>query len=129
MTVSKPRRIISASAQSCPGRTFWLIQAEPGYRIRFHFDLFRLICSNQYVRVRDGDSLLSELVGEFVGGTMKKTEAILSSNSKLLLEFYSNELSTMMIGESCKGGFLTHAQQFREFETHSLHIILKCIKC
>lgn len=113
LTVSKPRRIISASAQSCPGRTFWLIQSEPGYRIRFHFDFFRLMCSDQYVRVRDGDSLLSELVGEYVGGTSKTNEAILSSNSKLLLEFYSNELST--IGESCKGGFLTHAQQFREY--------------
>lgn len=113
LTVSKPRRIITASAQSCPGRTFWLIQSEPGYRIRFHFDFFRLMCSDQYVRVRDGDSLLSELVGEFVGGTAKTSEAILSSNSKLLLEFYSNELST--IGESCKGGFLTHAQQFREY--------------
>lgn len=71
------------------------------------------MCSDQYVRVRDGDSLLSELVGEYVGGTSKTNEAILSSNSKLLLEFYSNELST--IGESCKGGFLTHAQQFREY--------------
>lgn len=112
LTVSKPRRIISASAESCPGRTFWLIQADPGYRIRFHFDFFRLICADQYIRVRDGDSLLSELVGEYVGGTSKITAAILSSDSKLLLEFYSNELST--IGESCKGGFLTHAQQFRE---------------
>lgn len=113
LTVSKPRRIISASAQSCPGRTFWLIQSEPGYRIRFHFDFFRLMCSDQYVRVRDGDSLLSELVGEYMGGTAKTADSILSSGSKLLLEFYSNELST--IGESCKGGFVTHAQQFREY--------------
>lgn len=89
-----------------------MIQAEPGYRIRFQFDFFRLICADQYVRVRDGDSLLSELVGEYVGGTTKITAPILSSDSKLLLEFYSNELST--IGESCKGGFLTHVQQFRE---------------
>lgn len=71
------------------------------------------MCSDQYVRVRDGDSLLSELVGEYVGGTSKTNEAILSSNSKLLLEFFSNELST--IGDSCKGSFLTHAQQFGEY--------------
>lgn len=123
LTVSKPRRIIAASAQSCPGRTFWLIQADAGYQIRFHFDFFRLICADQYIRVRDGDSLASELVGEFIGGNEKITEAIVSSDSKLLLEFYSNELLT--IGESCKGGFLTHAQQIRKFNM-SLNNIL-CI--
>lgn len=26
LSVSKPRRLIASSAQSCPGRTFWLIQ-------------------------------------------------------------------------------------------------------
>lgn len=113
LTVTKPRRIIAASAQSCPGRTFWLVQADPDYQIRFHFDFFRLICSDQYVRVRDGDSLAAELIGEFVGGQSKSTEPILSSDSRLLLEFYSNELSA--IGESCKGAFLTHAQQIRKY--------------
>lgn len=112
MTVTKPRRIIAASAQSCPGRTFWLIQADSDHRIRFHFDFFRLICSNQYIRVRDGDSLAAELVGEFIGGTAKNSNSIVSGGAKLLLEFYSNELSTM--GESCKGAFLTHAQQIRK---------------
>lgn len=113
LTVSKPRRLIAASAQSCPGRTFWLIQADPGHRIRFNFDFFRLICSTQYIRIRDGDSLAAELVAEYIGGSGKNSESIVSSDSKLLLEFYSNELST--IGESCKGGFLTHAQQIRKY--------------
>lgn len=90
-----------------------MIQADPDHRIRFHFDFFRLICSDQYIRVRDGDSLAAELVGEFVGGSAKSTDAIVSSDSKLLLEFYSNELST--IGQSCKGAFLTHAQQIRKY--------------
>lgn len=113
MNVAKPRRIIAASAQSCPGRTFWLIQADDGFRLRFYFDFFRLICSTQYVRIRDGDSLAAELVAEYVGGVPKPSEPVISTGSKLLLEFYSNELST--VGESCKGGFLTHAQQIRKY--------------
>lgn len=112
LTVSRSRRIIAASAQSCPGRTFWLIQADAGHRVRIHFDFFRLICAEQYIRVRDGDSLASDLIGEFVGGNAKASDAIVSTESKLLLEFYSNELST--VGESCKGGFLTHVQQIRK---------------
>lgn len=123
--MSKSRRIIAASAQSCPGRTFWLIQADSGYQVRFHFDYFRLICADQYIRVRDGDSLGSDLIGEFVGGAVKSSEPIVSSESKLLLEFYSNELST--IGESCKGGFLTHAQQIRELLINNFLFLIKNI--
>lgn len=125
LTMSKSRRIIAASAQSCPGRTFWLIQADSGYQVRFHFDYFRLICADQYIRVRDGDSLGSDLIGEFVGGAVKSSEPIVSSESKLLLEFYSNELST--IGESCKGGFLTHAQQIRELLINNFLFLIKNI--
>lgn len=125
LTLSKSRRIIAASAQSCPGRTFWLIQADSGYQVRFHFDYFRLICADQYIRVRDGDSLGSDLIGEFVGGAVKSSEPIVSSESKLLLEFYSNELST--IGESCKGGFLTHAQQIRELLINNFLFLIKNI--
>lgn len=54
---------------------------------------------------------------------MKSSDAIVSSDSKLLLEFYSNELST--IGQSCKGGFLTHAQQISELlETYFSYLFM-----
>lgn len=113
LTMSKPRRIIAATPESCPGRTFWLLQAEAGHRIRLVFDYFRLICSTQYIRIRDGDSLVAELIAEFSGGSAKNSEPIVSSGTRLLLEFYSNELST--IGQSCKGAFRTHAQQMRKY--------------
>ncbi|KAG4070637.1 hypothetical protein HA402_013557 [Bradysia odoriphaga] len=113
LSFSKPRRLIASSAQSCPGRTFWLIQADDGHRIRFSIDFFRLICPSQYLRIRDGDSLAAELIAEYIGGNDKPTQAVISTESQILLEFYSNELSTL--GESCKGGFLTHAQQIREY--------------
>lgn len=116
LTVAKPRRIVAATAQSCPGRTFWLLQGDADHRIRLVFDFFRLLCSTQYIRIRNGDSLAAELIAEFSGGSAKNSEPITSSGSRLLLEFFSNELST--IGHSCKGGFLTHAQQIRKFFLH-----------
>lgn len=64
------------------------------------------------MRIRDGDSLAADLIAEYIGGTDKVTQSVISSESQILLEFYSNELSTL--GESCKGGFLTHAQQIRK---------------
>lgn len=109
LNMAKPHRIITASAQSCPGRTFWLLQADIEQQIRVNFEFFRLICSTQYVRIRDGDSLSRDLIGEFIGGAVKNIDPIISSGPFLLIEFYSTELST--IGHSCKGGFLLHAQQ------------------
>lgn len=82
-------------------------------------DFFRLICSSQYLRIRDGDSLASELIAEFIGGNNKLIKTIVSSESQILLEFYSNDLSTL--GDSCKGGFLIHAEQIRKYKN------FKCI--
>lgn len=93
-----------------------LPQADDGHRIRFSIDFFRLICPSQYLRIRDGDSLAADLIAEYIGGTDKVTQSVISSESQILLEFYSNELSTL--GESCKGGFLTHAQQIRKCDPH-----------
>lgn len=121
LSVAKPRHLIAAAAQSCPGRTFWLIQADDGHRIRFIFDFFRLICSTQYIRIRDGDSLAAELIAEYIGGYTVQYEAIISTGSKLLLEFYSNELST--VGESCKGGFLAHPQQIRKYNSKICYML------
>lgn len=123
LTVAKSRRLIASSAESCPGRTFWLIQADAGHRIQFSVDFFRLACSTQYVRIRDGDSLASELIAEYVGGSQwnggrseqqpkkqqQQRDAVVASQSQILLEFYTNDLA--VLGDECKGGFLIHAQQ------------------
>lgn len=113
---SKPRRLIASSSKSCPGRTFWLIQAGDGYRIRFKFDFFRLPCTTQWLKVRDGDSLTSELIGNFLGGNLiddTYPKPVVSTNPQILLEFFSDELETT--GQACGGGFLAHAQQIRLF--------------
>lgn len=112
LTAGKPRRLIASSAESCPGRSLWLIQADDGYRIRLHFDFFRLMCPTQYFKIRDGDSLGSELIAENYGGTPMRSDLVVSNDSKMLLEFFSDDFTT--IGESCKGGFLVHTQQVRK---------------
>lgn len=108
--VEKPKRIIASSAQACPGRTFWLIQADDGYTILFKLDFFRLPCSNQYLKIRNGDDLQSDLIGEYIGGMENKLELLESSGSELLIEFKSEGLSHMDHG-LCGGGFLAHATQ------------------
>lgn len=108
--VAKPKRIIASSAQACPGRTFWLIQADDGYTVQFKLDFFRLPCSNQYLKIRNGDDLQSDLIGEYVGGMENKLDLLESTGSELLLEFKSEDLSHMDHG-LCGGGFLAHAYQ------------------
>ena len=108
------RRILAASTQACPGRSFWLIQADPESVVKLHLDQTKFPCPGQYLRARNGDSLSAELLADIacdknapVSGT------VVTSESNLLLEFFSDE--TTAAGESCIGGFLAHASTFREF--------------
>jgi hypothetical protein len=61
------------------------------------------------LKIRDGDSLVSELLANFYGGSADLPSAVTTTGSQMLLEFFSDELISM--GESCGGGFLGHAQQ------------------
>lgn len=67
-------------------------------------------CSNQYLRIRDGDTLQADLIGKYVGGMENQLDLIESSGSQLLIEFFSEDLSNMDHG-LCGGGFLAHATQ------------------
>lgn len=49
------------------------------------------------------------MLAEYVGGMRNLTKSIISSDTQILLEFFSNELST--VDDACKGGFLLHAVQ------------------
>jgi hypothetical protein len=86
-----------------------LTKADKGFTIRLKIDFFRLPCSVQYLKIRDGDSLVSELLADFYGGTNDLPSSVTTTDSQMLLEFFSDELASM--GESCGGGFLGHAQQ------------------
>ena len=116
--VVKPRRLIASSSESCPGRTFWLVQADEGFQIKFTMDFFRLPCNTQWLKIRDGDSLASDLILEYIGGTANNPKEILSTKPQMLLEFYSSERLTK--DDSCEGGFLGHAQQICMFDKKKL---------
>lgn len=111
LSPEKTRRLIASSSKTCPGRSFWLIKADDSHQIRVKIDFLRLPCSAQYLKIRDGDYLGAQLVVEYEGGTIKppKQEVAISTNSQLLVEFFSDELAVM--GDSCGGGFLVHVQQ------------------
>ncbi|XP_055373377.1 uncharacterized protein LOC129606828 isoform X2 [Condylostylus longicornis] len=106
--ISKPRRILAATAQSCPGRSFWLIQADDNRRIKFTMDFFRLLCSGQFIKIRDGDSLSSNLMSQYVGGSKIYPEPLISTGTQVLVEFVSDELE--LSTDECRGGFLAHVQ-------------------
>ncbi|XP_046669657.1 uncharacterized protein LOC124360258 [Homalodisca vitripennis] len=106
--LAKPRRLVASSSQSCPGRTFWLIQADRNQVIRLSLEQFRLPCSAQWLKIRDGDALSSTLLAHLTG-VLTHHPVVNSSSNLLLLEFFSDELAA--VGEECWGGFLAHVQQ------------------
>ncbi|XP_069681082.1 uncharacterized protein gogo [Periplaneta americana] len=101
---AKPRRILATSTASCPGRTFWLIQADAGSVVRLIVQHVRLPCGRQWLKVRDGDSLGAPLVAHLSG--RMSPSPITSSSNFLLLEFFSDDVPA-----ACLGSFLAHAQQ------------------
>ncbi|KAF5289454.1 hypothetical protein FQR65_LT11827 [Abscondita terminalis] len=106
---TKPYRVIATSSQSCPGRTFWLIEADDGHMVQFRVEQFSLPCSTQWVKVRDGSSLSANLLADLTGGSDAFISVVNSTGSNLLLEFYSNEDETS--SRLCNGAFVVKAMQ------------------
>lgn len=69
---------------------------------------FRFPCGSQWLKIRDGDSRSSTLIGE-LSRSHTTSVPVISSGPKLLIEFFSDEL--LASGQECWGGFLAHAQQ------------------
>ncbi|XP_020293454.1 uncharacterized protein LOC109859524 [Pseudomyrmex gracilis] len=111
-------RLLAASTQACPGRSFWFLHAQSNYTIQLRLDQAQFPCPGQYLRARDGDSMNAELlmdIGYNKGETSTRT--IVSSGQSLLLEFISDELSAA--DEICAGGFLGHASMFHKMYERS----------
>ncbi|PNF30742.1 hypothetical protein B7P43_G06106, partial [Cryptotermes secundus] len=104
LSVAKPRRILATSTASCPGRTFWLIQADAGSVIRLTVVHLRLPCGRQWLKVRDGDSLAATLVAYLSGRVT--SHAFTSTSNYLLLDFFSDD-----VVPACLGSFLALAEQ------------------
>ncbi|XP_026675492.1 uncharacterized protein LOC108632393 isoform X2 [Ceratina calcarata] len=102
------RKILGANTQACPGRSFWLLQAETNFVIALHLDQLQFPCPGQYFRIRDGNSLNANLLVDVASDKMHRTvKTLISSGQNLLLEFFSDELTAS--GDACTGGFLAHA--------------------
>ncbi|XP_076221898.1 thrombospondin-1 like protein golden goal isoform X2 [Nomia melanderi] len=102
------RKILGANTQSCPGRSFWLLQARANFVIGLHLDQLQFPCPGQYFRVRDGNSLSADLLTDVASDKMQPTaKTLISTGENLLLEFFSDELTAS--GDACIGGFLAHA--------------------
>ncbi|XP_067647542.1 uncharacterized protein gogo isoform X2 [Eurosta solidaginis] len=139
---SKPKRILAGATQSCPGRSFWLIQVDGDQNIALSLNFLRLPCPAQYIKVRDGPSLSSTLLIELNGGSnLNMPTQIESSGAQLLLEFYAGEAidvatsthsknSTKVDDDgaavgggviaACTGGFLANVEQIARNKTTTL---------
>ncbi|ENN79623.1 hypothetical protein YQE_03935, partial [Dendroctonus ponderosae] len=115
---AKPKRLLATSSQSCPGRTFWLIQvrhidflADDDCVIKFRVEQFNLPCGNQWLKIRDGSSLSSALLSDLSGQPGTVPSQVNSTGPNLLLEFYSDDIT--LGSQVCDGGFLAEASQIR----------------
>lgn len=85
-----------------------MFQADKDHIIKFSVEHYRFPCGSQWLKVRDGDSRSSTLIGE-LSRSHTTSLPVISTGSKLLIEFFSDEL--LAGGQECWGGFLAHAQQ------------------
>ncbi|KAI4458479.1 spermadhesin cub domain superfamily [Holotrichia oblita] len=102
---AKPKRLLATSSQSCPGRTFWQIQADEEYIIQLKVEQIYLPCDMQWLKVRDGTSLSATLLDDLKGYAPAPLPIINSTGSNLLLEFESGSFHL------CGGGFVVQAMQ------------------
>ncbi|XP_034483174.1 uncharacterized protein LOC117788497 [Drosophila innubila] len=140
---SKPKRIIAGETQSCPGRSFWLIQVDGEDTIAMQLSFLRLPCGTQYIKVRDGPSLSSTLLVELngdgsTGAGIRRPSAeesshigvplsVESTGAQLLVEFFSGEINgnaTSSAGydaASCTGGFVANVKQLGKLRSRGMN--------
>jgi hypothetical protein len=93
------------------------IQTKPSHVVKLHLDQAQFPCQGQYARIRDGDSLIDELIADF--GPNKKepiTGQIVSTGSRILFEFYNEERLANSDPGACLAGFLAHLTVARKFK-------------
>ncbi|XP_018332214.1 uncharacterized protein LOC108741789 isoform X2 [Agrilus planipennis] len=106
---AKSQRFLEASSQSCPGKNFWQIQADENCIIELRIKHVRLLCDSQYLKIRDGTALSSNLIAYFTDTTSSSPPVVNSSGSNLLLEFYTS--ARVAREPTCNGRFLVQAVQ------------------
>lgn len=83
----------------------WQIKADENQQISLRFDAFDIeshdSCAYDYVEIRDGESLSSEVIGRYCGNRVP--EQVLSSGSNMLVKFVSDS-------DVNKAGFIANLQ-------------------
>lgn len=95
-------------------KSLFSLQADEDFIIQFRVEQFRLPCGTQWLKIRDGNSLSSNLLADLWGGRDTQPSIVNSTGSNLLLEYFSDEVfsvSTSMARHDCGGGFLAQALQ------------------
>ncbi|KAK9880256.1 hypothetical protein WA026_010131 [Henosepilachna vigintioctopunctata] len=112
-----PKRVLATSSRSCPGRIFWQIQAEINNIIQFKIEWFDSSCGRQWLKIRDGMTLASNMLADLSNHMMSNTSIINSTGSTMLLEFFSDD--SFSSDKRCGGGFLAFAKQLENIELAS----------
>lgn len=69
---------------------------------------FRLPCEKQYLKIRDGDSVSSNLLSEKLPGNQNFSAPVTSTGPKILIEMFSEK--KISVDSVCSGGFLAHVE-------------------
>lgn len=92
-------------------------QAEDKNIVQFEFIRLFLSCTNQWIKLRDGDSTASNLLAH-LEGTPDFVNPIISTGPYLLIEFFSS-LSTLKSGD-CFGGFFAQINRIGQLNENYL---------
>ncbi|KAG5860639.1 hypothetical protein JTB14_020668 [Gonioctena quinquepunctata] len=93
-----------------------MFQADEDFIIEFRVEQFHLTCGSQWLKIRDGNALSSNLLADLSGDPDTTPSIVNSTGPNLLLEFFSDEISTG--GHICGGGFVAHATQMRNAKSN-----------
>lgn len=107
----------SKNCQQIKRRTI-IFQSDEDSIIQFKVDQFHLPCGNQWLKIRDGNALSSNLLADLSGVYDTSTSVINSTGPNLLLEYFSDENSSAR--QICGGGFLAHASQISTQRVNSI---------
>lgn len=85
--------------------------------MKIHLDQARLDCEGAYLRARDGELLIDELLADLALDKPHQPVQILSTGAKLLLEFFNepqHQQSELSEQQFCVSGFLAHVSSIRK---------------
>jgi hypothetical protein len=72
-----------------------------------------LPCPTQGIRIRDGKTWMSELIGEFSGRGAYESGSVASTGNLMLIDFHLND--SQIVKGACYAGFIGHVELIGEW--------------